>query len=167
LTGQVSGPSGMDFDQRTFNYSLLDASEKDDVLEFAKRDILRGFTLPNIQTYTARCAGSGVQEPFLVWTHAPPYPLHNSFPRVFAINRAHTRTIPLFTSLSTTPRTSSLFRTFARFVEVNLHNGDEEGLDKDDMKELGNDLWGIIDGFGDTDGNDGRVDWDELGEDEE
>jgi hypothetical protein len=35
------------------------------------------------------------------------------------------------------------------------------------MKELGNDLWGICDGFGDTDGDEGRVDWDELGEDEE
>ena len=151
------------------------------MLEFTRRDVSRGFTLPNTQTYAARFVGSGLQDPFLsscvrspvtqylaeflCRTHAPPYPLHNSFPHIFTIDRSHTRTIPLFTSLSTTPRTSSLFSTFARFVEANLDIGDVEGLGKDEMKELGNDLWGICDGFGD--GDEGRVDWDELGEDEE
>jgi len=67
--------------------------------------------------------------------------------------------------MSTTSRTSSLFRTYARFVEANLAMGRDEGMDRDEMKELGNDLWCICDGFGDMDGGEG-VDNDELGEDE-
>jgi hypothetical protein len=68
--------------------------------------------------------------------------------------------------LSTTPKTSSLFRTYARFVEGNLDLGTDEGMDRDEMKELANDLWGICDAFGDTDGG-GDGGGNELGEDEE
>jgi hypothetical protein len=41
------------------------------------------------------------------------------------------------------------------------------GLDRDEMKELGNDLWYIYDGFGDTDGGEGEDNEYELGEDED
>jgi hypothetical protein len=46
--------------------------------------------------------------------------------------------------------------------------GEDEGMDRDEMKELGNDLWCICDGFGDGDGPWGEEgeNGDELGEDE-
>jgi hypothetical protein len=70
--------------------------------------------------------------------------------------------------MSTTPRTSSLFRSYARFIDTNLGMGEDEGMDRDEMKELGNDLWCICDGFGDGDGPWGEEgeNGDELGEDE-
>jgi len=41
-------------------------------------------------------------------------------------------------------------------------------MNRDEMKELGNDLWCICDGFGDSDGpgDEGGNNGDELGEDE-
>ena len=70
--------------------------------------------------------------------------------------------------MSTTPRTSSLFRSYARFIEANLGMGGDEGMNRDEMKELGNDLWCICDGFGDSDrpGGEEGGNGDELGEDE-
>jgi hypothetical protein len=152
------------------------------LLEFTRRDVSRGFTLTTVQAYNSWCTRLNLQEPFLasyVWiivirserllttsacrTHAPLYPLPTSFPRILKLDGTRERTIPLFTSLRTTPQTSSLFRTFARFVETNLDLGELQDLDRDDMKELGNDLWGICDGFGD---NDGDEILDVLGEDE-
>lgn len=100
-------------------------------------------------------------------THTPPYPLPTSFPRIFRPRDLRCHEIPLFTSLSTTPRTSSLFRTYARFIETNLDLGSANGLDRDEMKELGNDLWVICDGFDDTNGDEGEDAVDEYGEDEE
>lgn len=152
------------------------------MLEFTRRDVSRGFTLRNAHAYNVWCTRSNLKEPFLASyvhfplfyeiaakfvcrTHAPLYPLPTSFPPIFTIDPTYPRATPLFTSLRTTPRTSSLFCTFARFVETNLEIGNTEGLDKDDMKELGNDLWGICDGFGV--GDEIFNDRDELGEDEE
>jgi len=133
------------------------------VLEFTRRDVSRGATLSNKQAYDSWLR-SKLQEPFLASTHAPPYPIPTSFPHIFTLDRTRARTVPLFTSLRTTPVTASLFRTCARFVETNLDIGDAVGLDRDEMKELANDLWGICDGFGDSDGDEVL---DELGEDEE
>ena len=82
LIGQTSGLSGIDFDQRMFNYTSLDPSDKVigcfalraiyntdigqvDVLEFTRRDISRGFALPAIQEYDLWCHRSGLQELFL------------------------------------------------------------------------------------------------------
>ncbi|KIM89767.1 hypothetical protein PILCRDRAFT_767219 [Piloderma croceum F 1598] len=165
LTGRVSGSSGINFDQRMFNYTTLDSAQNA-VLDFTRRDVSRGFTLPDMQAYKIWCSNSTMQETFISSTHAPPYPLPNSFPRIFTSNRS--RTMPLFTSMSTTPRTSSLFRSYARFIEANLGMGGDEGMNRDEMKELGNDLWRICDGFGDSDGPGGEEDdnRDELGEDE-
>ena len=75
------------------------------------------------------------------------------------------RAVPLFTSLSTTPRTASLFRRYATFVEANLGAG-VNGLDRDEMKELGNDLWRVCDGYDGEDGDGAAVEGD-YGEDEE
>jgi len=46
--------------------------------------------------------------------------------------------------------------------------GGDKGMNRDEMKELGNDLWSICDGFGDIDGPGGEEgdNGDELGEDE-
>lgn len=96
--------------------------------------------------------------------HSTAYPLPTSFPRIFESNHPKADTVSLFTSLSTTPRTYALFSTYARFVETHLDFGGAVGLDRDEMKELGNDLWAICDGYGDTDAD---VAEDELGEDEE
>lgn len=103
-------------------------------------------------------------------THAPPYPLPTSFPHIFPSTYTNSRaeSIPLFTSLSTTPRTSKLFRSYAKFVEANVDLGDAVGLDRDEMKELGNELWGIADGYDDGENcDDVETGVDDIGEDEE
>ena len=100
-------------------------------------------------------------------THAPPYPLPTSFPHIFpsASNNSRAHSIPLFTSLSTTPRTSKLFRAYAKFVEANVDLGNLVGLDRDETKELVNELWRIADGY-DGESSDDDTEVDDVGEDE-
>ena len=99
-------------------------------------------------------------------THAPPYPLPTSFPHIFPSenNNFRARSTPLFTSLSTTPRTSKLFRAYAKFVEANMDLGNSVGLDRDETKELVNELWRIADGYDGEGSDDTEVD--DVGEDE-
>ncbi|KAF7976565.1 hypothetical protein HWV62_6233 [Athelia sp. TMB] len=164
---ELSGRADADFDSRLFNYSALDSAEAGADLEFATRDVARGFSLPQTAAYEKWRAGYHLREPFFLSTHAPLYPLPTSFPPIFPTapeKRAHT--IPLFTSLSTTPRTAALLRRHATFVEANLGAGGGTGLDRDEMKELGNDLWRVCDGYDGEDGG-GAAEEGDYGEDEE
>ncbi|KZP14004.1 tubulin nucleotide-binding domain-like protein [Athelia psychrophila] len=178
---ELSGLVDIDFDSRMFNYSSLDApkadSGKGETLEFATRDVTRGFSRPQIAAHDKWRAGYHLRDPFLTSTHAPLYPIPTSFPAIFPApspTPLRVRAVPLFTSLSTTPRTSALFHRYAAFVDsqatlnmsnggVNGGNGDGCGMDRDEIKELSEALWGICDGY---DGEE-PVNEDDHGEDEE
>ncbi|KAF7969428.1 hypothetical protein HWV62_27377 [Athelia sp. TMB] len=165
---ELSGRSALNPDSRLFNFSSLDSSEAGSDLEFATRDVARGFSLPQTTAYNTWRAEYHLREPFLLSTHAPLYPIPSSFPPIFppTAPEKRARAVPLFTSLSTIPRTAALFRRHATFVEANLGAGAAGGLDRDEMKELGNDLWRVCDGYDGEDGGGGGGEGD-FGEDEE
>lgn len=48
-----------------------------------------------------------------------------------------------------------------------MDSGDAVGLDRDEMKELGNELWRIADGYNGESGGDGEEVMNEMDEDEE
>jgi hypothetical protein len=85
--------------------------------------------------------------------HAPGYPLPSSFPSIF--NSAPTKdqfTVPstsMFSSVSTGTQTSALFERYALFVDDCLKRKPNvmAGVEKDDIKDLTNDLWVLRDGF--------------------
>ena len=95
--------------------------------------------------------------------HLPPYPLSISFPTfdtpLLSHSRAQTRThldqpsplpsIPMFSSLTTTSETATLFSAYATFVSECIRRKSDVvvGLDLDILRELGNDLWTLHDNF--------------------
>lgn len=111
--------------------------------------------------------------------HAPAYPLPTSFPSFFKSPRlnasgrggllAPTRSAPLFTSVVTGSGTADLFSTYARFVEDCVRRKADVGVgvDRDELRDLGNDLWTLHDNFADGNTGLGGNDDDSMGEDEE
>jgi len=163
LTGQVLDSPKVDFDSR-IGFSMLKSMEDGVLVEdFARRNIFRGATKEHIETYDKWFAQHSPTH-VLSSYDLPHYPLPTSFPKIFP--NPSSRTVSTFTSVSITPRMSSLFRAYARFIEQNLSSGAAEGLNADEMKELANDLWVICDGYEDDSGG-ADIHNGELGEDEE
>jgi hypothetical protein len=91
--------------------------------------------------------------------HLPAYPLPISFPTfdtpLLSHSRAQTRThldqpsTPMFSSLTTTSETATLFSAYATFVSECIRRKADVvvGLDLDILRELGNDLWTLHDNF--------------------
>lgn len=90
-------------------------------------------------------------------THAPAYPLPASFP-TFPLGKNNLirrpgvlATTPVLSSIAISTSTAALFASYARLVEQCLRRVSSTdvipGVDRDEMKELANDLWTLHDGY--------------------
>jgi hypothetical protein len=76
----------------------------------------------------------------------------------------------MMSSLSTSPSIAGSLSRFASFVESTAKRRDSAlsamGLEDDEVRELVNALWGLVDGYGENEDGDGHSS-ENLGEDEE
>ena len=66
LSGLALGGSTLDSDSRLFNYSSLDSTKATSDLEFATRDVARGFSPPQTASYNKWRAEYHLRDPFLI-----------------------------------------------------------------------------------------------------
>lgn len=111
--------------------------------------------------------------------YAPPYPAPTTYPlfsETVAIGRSShpgilTRPCASFSSIATSSSSATLLSAYAISIETCLKRRPVEeavGIDKDELKELANDLWSLHDNFNDGDGSmQDDNDADCFGEDEE
>lgn len=114
----------------------------------------------------------------------PSYPIPTSYPQIFKTTRApetllltntaantvrrpRTKAITVISSLTTTPTTASELTSYATFISNYAKQGDLaqeawSGVEKDDLKQLAEDLLQMSDGY--RDGLDGEGLSDEDGE---
>ncbi|PCH42910.1 tubulin nucleotide-binding domain-like protein [Wolfiporia cocos MD-104 SS10] len=127
--------------------------------------------IPYRQVFTSITECGAEQEHSI---YAPAYPTPTSFPSFFTASPQKsyhgTPAISALSSLHTTPRTAQLFAAYAKLVEDSAHRKADVlgamGLEKDEVKELGDSLWAMRDAYaGAEDVLDGEDE--ELGEDEE
>ncbi|KIJ66438.1 hypothetical protein HYDPIDRAFT_87038 [Hydnomerulius pinastri MD-312] len=135
---------------------------------FARRDVSRGFSQENLTVYNSWGEAHELREPFFLRTHAPAYPVPTSFPAIFPGPRP--KSLKLVSSLSTSPSIAGSLSSYASFVESAAKRRDgallSMGLEDDDMKELANALWEIVDAFsGEEDDNENGSE--DFGEDED
>ncbi|KII83792.1 hypothetical protein PLICRDRAFT_119052 [Plicaturopsis crispa FD-325 SS-3] len=161
------------FDARVYDFSNLSSVK---VKWSAYTDVSRGFTAADIQAYDTWRNGASSNNPYLSAKHAPAYALPTSYPRFFkspppprrGIHAAEFPTVKALSSLSIgASGTRSLFSAYATLAEDCVRRRrPDAGFDLDDLKELGNDLWTIHDGFAD-DAQMWEAGEDDVGEDEE
>ncbi|KAG6907553.1 hypothetical protein DXG01_008539 [Tephrocybe rancida] len=142
---------------------------------FTRWDVTRGFTPSGIFTYEEWSSCQSLQDTFVSTTHAASYPIPTSFPAFFISAEgtssarkgilSRPENCSIFSSLSTSARTSRLFSSHATAIDAYLKRKpaiEALGFDGDDLRDLANDLWTLHDNFGgennDQDGS--------LGEDE-
>ncbi|KAJ3806431.1 Misato segment II tubulin-like domain-containing protein [Lentinula aff. lateritia] len=161
----ASGATPQDFVRQSFNFSILRNSSMATV-NFARRDVTRGFSASNLQAYNSWYSQEVIKGPFVSSTHAQAYPLPSSFPDIFrneGILTNHRQTLhmernlvlpsaSLFTTLSANSRTAEMFADYAKVAQTCVDRrkiGILPGLvdSLDDIKELVNDLWTIHDGY--------------------
>lgn len=144
--------------------------------QFTRQDVTRGFSPSNILTYEQWSSGQPLQDIFVFSTHAGAYPIPTSFPPFFKpldTKSSHRRGVltqptecAVFSSLSTSSSTGSLFSSYTSTIETYLRRKPDTealGFDRDDLKDLVGDLWTLHDKFIEPgSGDDGS-----LGEDEE
>lgn len=99
-----------------------------------------------------------------------PYPIPSSYPQFFA-NQSRVRSIPLYTSLRTTPQTGKLAKAYARFAAdvSGRYTGiiEELGIERDIVKDASEDWWKWVGAYGDGENEQDTQDIDEdIDEDE-
>lgn len=134
---------------------------------YARRDVSRGFAEDDLSVYESLIETCELKHPLVLSHHACPYPIQSSFPDIFPDSRP--QSIKLFSSMVTSPSTAAFFSQYATFVQDAVRRKDVAltamGFEDDDVRELANTLWEIVDSYDDTSKEeDGGV---ELGEDEE
>ncbi|KAK1222748.1 mtDNA inheritance, partitioning of the mitochondrial organelle [Marasmius sp. AFHP31] len=135
---------------------------------FSRRDVTRALSLPSLQPFDGLVTTQiKINNAMSTNPMLPPLPLPSSFPNIFADHtildhEARRRAggmngnVGIFSSLSATAGTGTLFADYARFVSkcVEQRRGSAltHGLvdDLDDLRELANDLWTIRDGYDDV-----------------
>ncbi|KAF8225980.1 tubulin nucleotide-binding domain-like protein [Tricholoma matsutake] len=180
LSGILPLTSVADFNRQLVNFSTGYQKPNDFSLrQFARRDVTRGFSMSDVSAYNSWSASLSLQETFISRFHAPPYPIPTTYPlfsdTVSTSTSSHpgilTRPCALFSSIASSSSTGTLFSTYAISIEGCLKRGpiaETVGMDKDELRELANDLWSLHDNFHDDGGSmpndDGST---SLGEDEE
>ncbi|KAF9225313.1 tubulin nucleotide-binding domain-like protein [Gyrodon lividus] len=146
----------------------LSFRSKGDWTPFARRDVSRGFSQEDLAVFNTSNETRSLKEPFFRWNHLPSYPIPTSFPSIFPGSRP--KTLKMMSSLSTSPSMATSLSSYASFVESTVKRRDSAllsmGLEDDEVKELVNALWEIVDGYGENEDGDGRSS-ENLGEDEE
>ena len=129
---------------------------------YARLDVSRGLTPPLLASYDEwaatlhpppmRCVlHARVRRPFdrFYSSHAPAYPIPTSYPRIFGPTTPES--IGVFSSLTTSSRLASMFEAGARFVETCGRRHQDVvakfGLDKDELREIRDDLWVAHDAY--------------------
>ncbi|KAF8578620.1 hypothetical protein K439DRAFT_1663634 [Ramaria rubella] len=151
-------------------------------LPLAQRDVFRG--LDSREEAMVRKWGgeaqSVLQEPSLITSYiAMPYPIPSSHPQFFTLlnsagrkvispSPTRVRSLPLYTSLRTTPRTGAFVGSYARLVEnLLIRRGvnvlQELGVEREGVAEMREAFWGWNEAYGEEQGDDDG----ERGEDTE
>lgn len=134
---------------------------------YARREVSRGFAGEDINVYKSWTEMSELRHPLLLSHHAPSYPIQTSFPDIFPGSRP--KSIKLFSSMTTSPSTAACLSQYATFVQDAVSRRDATltamDLEDDDVKELANVLWQIVDSYDDSSKEEDNGM--ELGEDEE
>ncbi|KIK97683.1 hypothetical protein PAXRUDRAFT_135797 [Paxillus rubicundulus Ve08.2h10] len=139
-----------------------------DHTSFARRDVYRGFSQEDLAAFNTWNESHALREPIFRWDHLPSYPIPTSFPSIFPGPRP--KALKMMSSLSTSPSIAGSLSSFASFVESMAKRRDRAlsavGLEEDEVRELANALWGLVDGYGENEDGDGHSS-ENLGEDEE
>ncbi|PSR73009.1 hypothetical protein PHLCEN_2v11113 [Hermanssonia centrifuga] len=127
---------------------LDDLNINDPKSTFARMDVSRGFLKADITVYDERTIPF---RPLLYSVHAPVIPIPSSYPAYFKSRRPSAATA--FSSVVTSSRTAPLFASYASLAEDCMHRHtdviDKMGLEKDDIRQLKEDLWALEDGYKD------------------
>ncbi|KAF8846005.1 tubulin nucleotide-binding domain-like protein [Paxillus ammoniavirescens] len=139
-----------------------------DYTPFARRDVYRGLSREDLAAFNTWDETRALRDPFFRWEHLPSYPILTSFPSIFPGPRP--KTLKMMSSLSTSPSIAGSLSNFASFVESAAKRRDSAlsamGLEDDEVRELANALWGLVDGYGENEDGGGHPS-ENLGEDEE
>ncbi|KAF9041814.1 tubulin nucleotide-binding domain-like protein [Hymenopellis radicata] len=138
-----------------FNYShseTLATSGRKTI--YAQRDVTRGFGPSQITAYNQWSQLLSVHDTQTTRKHAPAYPIPASLCNTFSVPSTD-RTAKVFSVLSCSSGTAKIFRQYAEFVDTTLkRRRDILSLndERDDMRELANDLWTVHDNICSTEG---------------
>ncbi|KAF9245655.1 tubulin domain-containing protein [Melanogaster broomeanus] len=119
---------------------------------FARRDVSRGFSQKDLTVFSKWNETCGLKEPFFMRNHLPSYPIPTSFPSIFPGPRP--KVLRMMSSLSTSPSMATSLSSYVTFVESKAKRHDSAllamGLEDDEVRELVNALWDIVDGYGEN-----------------
>ncbi|THG96789.1 hypothetical protein EW026_g5098 [Hermanssonia centrifuga] len=140
-----------DLEKRIYDLTAVSqdsTSKLDPTSTFARMDVSRGFLKADITVYDERTIPF---RPLLYSVHAPVIPIPSSYPAYFKSRRPSAATA--FSSVVTSSRTAPLFASYASLAEDCMHRHtdviDKMGLEKDDIRQLKEDLWALEDGYKD------------------
>ncbi|KAI6048054.1 tubulin domain-containing protein [Pisolithus marmoratus] len=129
----------------------LSSHSEESCTPYARRDVSRGFSEQDLNLYESWIGTSELKHPLLLSHHAPSYPIQTSFPGIFPDSRP--KSITLFSSIMTSPSAAVFLSQYATFVQDAVRRKDAAlmgmGLEHDDVKELANTLWEVVDSYDD------------------
>ncbi|KIP06639.1 hypothetical protein PHLGIDRAFT_24463 [Phlebiopsis gigantea 11061_1 CR5-6] len=187
----VSEPSFGDVEKKFYDFStagldtttrvvrqqlLLPASISTKVLQdvksvYARLDVTRGFTEPEMSSYTTwleNTRPTPYSTQVSASVHAPAINVPTSYPRFFRSD-LHPQSVKGLGTLYSTPSLAPLFGAYASVVKDCLGRHadvvNRMGLEADDIKELRDTLWALEDAYQSEEGIPSESE--ELGEDEE
>ncbi|KAI0072181.1 tubulin nucleotide-binding domain-like protein [Panus rudis PR-1116 ss-1] len=138
-----------DVEKRLYDYSSLDSVSHDTKKVWSQLDVTRGLTYDGLIAYQNWNDKRDMQ-PYSI--HAPATPLPSSFPTILpSPSPTRPTSIPSLTTLSSTPRTSTLFSSYASSLDSALKRHtdvlERMRLEVDDVREVRDALWVIEDAF--------------------
>ncbi|EIW74910.1 tubulin nucleotide-binding domain-like protein [Coniophora puteana RWD-64-598 SS2] len=157
--------SDKDFQKGLVNFTTAQKYSHDEYI-LARRDTTRGLNASARSLYETWCEPH--PPPYTVSTHAPAYPLPTSFPAIIQPPSPNRRETMALACLRSAPGSARIVRDYAGFANRLWRSGAVVGIERDELREIGNELNVIGEGYeweGYADGQDGG-DGDGLGEDE-
>ena len=85
-------------------------------------------------------------------SHSATYPLPSSYPAFFVDRETEERenAVQVVTSVACSTNMSEILATYARGIEAEVKTAESnsDSTERDELKELANDLWGMSDNYG-------------------
>lgn len=165
LEGVFPVSTALDVDRGLYDFTAGRLNQKPTSLQFSRRDVTRGLSSVNFSAYNRWSSDPSIQNLFVSRARAPAYPIPTSFPPFFQSStddqnqqnqtadsepsfKPHT--VEVLSSANTSAASADLFANYAKLADSSWKRADiinAVGLDRDELKDLANDLWTLGDNF--------------------